>query len=367
MAKEKNKTELPKVMEGELQARLIKLREDAGYDLSQMAAVLCLSEVVIVNLENEAFDLLPEPPYVRGYLRNYAKLGDDDPIELITRYEALRGADANELDFQIKTSNTITTSSQKQLSPIWAQVIILGVLLGGIGFLSTIPEVKTWVSEKWNSFSSQLEPSSAENNPSLLGQLPVPVPLPEDEAASSQNINNSTDLNTSSPAPSTTGDQANSTQSTTSESTTPENTSSESTPSENTPSKNNGATDSSTSVPTTDNTNATNDATDTSQNEAVTQETTPTNTSEEAIPIDPNGLINIKLVFNNEVWLRVKDKSNKTVFEGLNKAGTEKSIALMKPLTFRVGNAQGLSLFIDNKAVDISSYINGSIANFTLE
>ena len=40
---------------------------------------------------------------------------------------------------------------------------------------------------------------------------------------------------------------------------------------------------------------------------------------------------------------------------------------LMKPLTFRVGNAQGLSLFIDDKAVDISTYINGSIANFTLE
>ncbi len=140
MTKEKKKTELPQVMEGELRTRLIKLREDAGYDVSQMAAVLCLSESVIVNLENEAFDLLPEPPYVRGYLRNYAKLGDDDSSELINRYESLRGADASELNFQIKTSSTISNKPQKRISPIWAQVIMLVILLGGIGLLSTRSE-----------------------------------------------------------------------------------------------------------------------------------------------------------------------------------------------------------------------------------
>ena len=363
MAKEKNKTELPKVMEGELQARLIKLREDAGYDLSQMAAVLCLSEEVIVNLENEAFDLLPEPPYVRGYLRNYAKLGDDDPSELINRYEALRGADANELDFQIKSSGTIKTTSQSRISPIWAQVIMLAVLLGGIGFISTIPEVKTWFSEKWEGFSSQLEPSSAENNPSLLGDLPVPAPLPEDDAASLAEtaINaETTSTNPTEPATSTTKNSTESTQNETSENTSSENVSTASTTSEN------NTTDpdaNSTSSETTSETaNTTDSATET------TQETVSTNTTDaQTVSSDPNGLINLKLVFNKEVWLRIKDKDNKTVFEGLNKEGTEKAVDLAKPLTFRVGNAQGLSLFIDGKAVDISSYINGSIANFTLE
>jgi len=366
MAKEKNKTELPQVMEGELQARLIKLREDAGYDLSQMAAILCLSENVIVNLENEAFDLLPEPPYVRGYLRNYAKLGDEDASELISRYESLRGADAAALDFQIKSSKTITTTSQKRMSPIWAQVIMLGVLLGGIGLLSTITEVKTWVSEKWNSFSSQIVPSNAENNPSLLGQLPVPAPLPEDEAASSQQIDDSTDLNSSTTTTASTTDNQN---------TATQNSASENTSSESTSTDNNSATDSTIKTlateASTNNANATNDvannATNTSQVATDTQATTSSNTTEEAIPTDPNELINIKLVFNKEVWLRIKDKDNKTVFEGLNKEGTEKAIDLPKPLTFRVGNAQGITLFIDNKAVDISTYINGSIANFTLE
>ncbi len=358
MAKEKNKTELPKVMEGELQARLIKLREDAGLDVSQMADALCLSEDVIKNLESEAFDKLAEPPYVRGYLRNYAKLGDEDASELITRYEALRGADAAELDFQIKSSKTINASSQKRLSPVWGQVILLGMLLGGIALLASIPSVNTWVTEKWDSFSSQLKPSNAVNNPSLLGELPVPAPLPEDEAAIEKIANNNTNTATS----------TNTDTQTSSQSSAPETTSIDGSASNNTESAN-------TNAPTTEESaNATstseNDAsttTDATQTDASTEEVAATNTTEEVAPVSSNELIDIKLVFNKEVWLRIKDKDNKTVFEGLNRAETEKSIELQKPLTFRVGNAQGLSLFIDNKAVDISTYINGSIANFTLE
>ncbi len=73
------------------------------------------------------------------------------------------------------------------------------------------------------------------------------------------------------------------------------------------------------------------------------------------------------MVFTKEVWMRIKNKDNKTVYEGQTKSGQERSLSLEKPLTFRVGNAQGLSLFVDGKPVDISQYIKGSIANFTLK
>ena len=356
MAKEKNKTELPQVMEGELQARLIKLREDAGYDMPQMAAVLCLSEEVIKNLENEAFDLLPEPPYVRGYLRNYAKLGDDDDAsELINRYEALRGANANELDFQIKTSGNIKNSTQKRISPVWGQVLILVIIIGAIALLSTIPAVNNWFTEKWGSFSSQLTPSNAENNPSLLGSLPVPAPLPVDEAKilAEKAINAESATNSQKSTETTSNDSADIAQSVLAE--------------------NESATEGDSSKETTTETSSiaslnkdtTNDV-DIELTEQNTEDATTTSDSQ-AITTSSNELINIQLTFNKEVWLRIKDKDNKTVFEGLNKAGTEKKVDLKKPLTFRVGNAQGLSLSIDNKPVDISSYINGSIANFTLE
>jgi len=354
MAKEKNKTELPEVVEGELQARLIKLREEAGYDIPQMADALCLSEEVIVNLENEAFDLLPEPPYVRGYLRNYAKLSEEDSSELIKRYEALRGADADELDFQIKASTTLKNEQKKHISPVWTQLIMLAILLGGISYASTVPEIKTWFTEKWQSFSAQLDPATAENNPSLLGDLPVPTPLPEEEintAANTQVLTTNTETTPS-------AEEASTPTATTETETvaTIETTST--------------TTEQATATETTEESETqTTTETETTTNETATEtvSTAESATETETVAATSSDTINIKLVFNNEVWLRIRDKESKTVFEGLNKEGTEKTIDLQKPLTFRVGNAQGLSLFIDGKAVDISSYINGSIANFTLE
>ena len=345
MAKEKNKTELPTVMEGELKTRLIKLREDAGLDVAQMANALCLSEDVIVNLENEAFDLLAEPPYVRGYLRNYAKMGEDDPEELISRYESLRGADASELDFHMKSSSPIKMKQKKRISPIWGQVILLGVLIGGIALVASIPGVKSWMGNTWKSFSSQLQPSDASNNPSLLGELPIPVPLPEDE----ETVSTAENLAANPEVSKNTALYEETTEKTTTDKVTDK------------------AFDSVVASNDTDKmAKAKSTTEDTATEEkiieksaAVTQETpTVTNT---------NGVINIDLTFNKEVWLRIKDKDNKTVFEGLNKAGSDKTLSLEKPLTFRVGNAQGLSMSIDDKAVDISTYINGSIANFTLE
>ena len=353
MAKEKNKTELPQVMEGELQARLIKLREDAGYTVSQMADALCLSEDVIINLENENFEELAEPPYVRGYLRNYAKLGESDPSELINRYESLRGADASELDYQIKPSATIKPSSQKRLSPVLGQLILLGILLGGIALISSIPAVNKWVSKTWHDFSNQFQAQNTEatvDNPLLTGTMPVPIPLPDEEGSTATTINNDTTAPEQNDTPDAVG--------------TPNN-----------PNTSESSTDTANSVDNTPTTTeeATSPATQVNAEESTAQETeaTPetdnTATEDTATAANPNGIINIKLVFNKDVWLRIKNKDNKTVFEGLNKINTEKTIELEKPLTFRVGNAQGLALFVDDKLVDISSYTNGSVANFTLE
>lgn len=352
MAKEKSKPELPVVLEGELQTRLVQLREDAGLSTSQLADAMCLSEEVILHLENEDFDQLAEPPYVRGYLRNYAKLGDTDPKELISRYEALRGAGAGELDYQIKTSANISISKHKSMSPVWAQLILLALLIGGISLLTMIPGVNQWFKTTWSSLSTQLQSPNGEsgNNPLLTGSLPVPVPLPgTDSAAMNNTANLPLDIdNTQSnnkPTDQENTENANSSD-TQAESTTD-------TQAENT-------TETAANIEASDNTQqaANTETSNTTNAEPATAETPVTGSSDQ---------IKIKLVFNKDVWLRIRNKDNKTVFEGLNKLGTDKDLTIEKPLTFRVGNAQGLSLFVDDKAVDISQYINGSIANFTLE
>lgn len=62
--------------------RLRRIRQSKNLELSKVAAELHLRVPVLQSLEADAFDRLPEPVFVRGYLRSYARyLGvDERPI-----------------------------------------------------------------------------------------------------------------------------------------------------------------------------------------------------------------------------------------------------------------------------------------------
>ena len=333
MAKETIKKQLM-VNQGDLGLRLIEYREKAGFSLAQMADGLCLPEETIGKLESESFETLAEPPYIRGYLRNYAKMADTDPGELIDLYEALRGADPSDLDYHFKSSSEIQTKSTQRISPVYAQLFFLALLISVLIGLSMIPGINKWITNTWDSFSGETSSlgNSTSDNPLLTGTMPVPTPFP----ISKENTTQSSENTDTFP-----------------------------------PKSNNNAEDAS-SV---DNPASTSESTDSESASKPPKETTTQTEAGVAQQSDPtpaketvtSDLINIKLVFNKEVWMRIRDKDNKTLFEATNSAGNEKLLVLKKPLTFRVGNAQGLSLFVDNKAVDISRYIKGSVANFTLK
>jgi cytoskeleton protein RodZ len=60
-------------------AQLSAIREQKGYTLEYVANKLHLRARVIELLENNEFNLLPGPVFVKGYLRAYAKLLDVSP------------------------------------------------------------------------------------------------------------------------------------------------------------------------------------------------------------------------------------------------------------------------------------------------
>ncbi len=336
MAKATKENEIPETRKGELGKLLGEYRGIAGYSISQMADALCLSEKTLSNLEDEKFEDLAQPPYIRGYLRNYAKFADQEPDKLIQHYESLRGADPKELEYQFKKSAVIQTRQKKNLSPVLIQVFFLALLLAIITAIAMIPSVNSWIKTTWDSFSNQTSTQNIENtnNPSLLGSMPVPthLPLPENENKTNDDQPENTDTevsstNNSDEKPADVIETNNVAINQTAEPTTPEK----------------KPADPVTKTPT---------------------EPEPLDTSTEDTSSDN---ISIKLVFKEDVWLRIKDSNNKTVFEGLNPSGDSKTLNLKKPLTFRVGNAPALSLFVDGKAVDMSTFIKGSVANFTLK
>lgn len=329
MAKNKEEVSISAAEAGELGALLKGFRDKMGYTIPQTADAMCLSELIIRQLEEEDFDSLPEPPYIRGYLRNYAKLAETDSEKLIHCYESLRGANPADLQHHYKRSSIINSELEKGLSPVILQLLLLALLLGILVSVSMVPAVNQWIKSTWNSFSNPTASQSerAANNPILTGTMPPPTPLPadinvEEETTPQEEPSSAVDIPPPEEEPVTNDNKQ----------------------------------------VIADEENSTTDMID-ERDINVDKE----NIDDAPIPSSSDDVINIKLVFNKEVWMRIKDGNKKTVFEGQNRSGQEKTLDLKKPLTFRVGNAQGLSLFVNGKAIDITSYTKGSIANFTLE
>jgi flagellar biosynthesis protein FlhG len=69
-------TELPAVLTG---AELRKIREARGLSLRHIATVTKIGVRFLEYLEEDRFDFLPAPVYLRGFLQAYARLVGIDP------------------------------------------------------------------------------------------------------------------------------------------------------------------------------------------------------------------------------------------------------------------------------------------------
>jgi cytoskeletal protein RodZ len=271
-------------------------REQKGHTIYEVAEALCLSSEIIKALESDDFDALPEPPYVRGYLRSYAKFSDIDTKQVISLYEAQRGADPQDLEYHFKPANT-SHLVKPIISPTILRLGLIAVLLIALASISMIPAVDNWMKETWEGFSKQTaEKNYADankDNPELLNnRLTPPAPLPG---------SNNTDQSTKSQT-------------------------------------------------------------------LLKQQTDEKSSEKKEDALDEEGVgTKIKFVFKKEVWMRIKGKNNKTIFESLSPAGDEKEIKLKRPMTFRIGSAQGVEIYIEGKRFDISPFTKGSVANFTIQ
>jgi len=324
---------------GKLGSILKEQRERSGHDIYQVAEALCLSPEVVTALEEEDYDALPEPPYVRGYLRSYAKFSEIDPQEIITLYEKQRGADPADLEYHFKPSNNGLI--KPAISPTTIRLGLIALLLVALASISMIPSVNSWISETWAGFSAQTAQKNYADtkDDAILLSNETPAPLPDDVIENLASAEISSDDKPSEDDTDTTTDQATESPEENSSSDT------EDTANKKTEKDSKAATD------------------EASDDDNITEENDKKDEQETA----PQGNTKLKFVFKSEVWMRIKDKKNKTVFESLSPAGEEKEIKLNKPMTFRIGNAAGVEIFVEGKRLNIKEFTKGSVANFTIE
>ncbi|NOQ82325.1 MAG: DUF4115 domain-containing protein [Methylophaga sp.] len=75
---------------------------------------------------------------------------------------------------------------------------------------------------------------------------------------------------------------------------------------------------------------------------------------------------NIGLQFSQDCWIKISDANNKVLINKLMKADTSIELVGKSPLKVSLGRASAVSIQVDNKDFDLSPYIEGDIARFSL-
>jgi cytoskeleton protein RodZ len=97
-------------------------------------------------------------------------------------------------------------------------------------------------------------------------------------------------------------------------------------------------------------------------------------TSEESMPaakprvfVSGSGSSQIRMVFEDESWVEVRDGSGDTIFSRLNAPGTERLIRGQPPFVVVVGNAHAVKLLYRGKPIDLGPHTRVDVARVTLE
>lgn len=376
------------VQPGDLTAMLAECRAKAGLDLEQAAEELHLSPHIIKALEQEDFAHLPEPPYVRGYLRGYSKLADIDAKELIRTYEALRGAKPDEIAHHFAPARPLNKVVQPVMSSSTLKFIGFGGLVLLLGLFSMIPGVRDWANHTWSSFSAQTDQTDVQQRPpsAMEAYVAQKKALERKKAAAEQQAQQAATLassasTSSAPAPepapgvvATAPSDQTSQNAATPATPTPEavatSTQDTATPTNTTATETTAVTPAPATAPVAPAPPPTETPTVASSETPVTPPATPIDTA--ATPTDATtppvaGEISIKMEFTEEVWMQIKGDDKKTLFESLNTAGNIKEFKATPPLNVKVGNAPGVKIFVNGQPFDLTAHTKGSVARFRVE
>ena len=162
---------------------LARARNSQGLSLAEVAEHLKITESYVRAIEESAFDTLPQAAFVRGYIRNYAKMVGLSGQQLVNDFDQFTGNSSLEAPRLQGGRKVKPLRAHSFPSPTHALALVLVISLAGLSYylwnhwLSTEPVTQVAV-------STELPvPADAESDDTPV--LPVePVESVPDEAAS---------------------------------------------------------------------------------------------------------------------------------------------------------------------------------------
>ncbi len=148
-------------------------RETKKISLKEVSKNIKVREPFLKAVEEDRYDLLPSPTYVKGFLAAYAKYLGLDPNEIILRYESfLKGGPV--ISEEIRPGKKISWN-QKYLWVIGGVIVVGLVAFSPLLFSPSKPPMKS-VSSKPE--VKQITPPSHPPSPREAEKLPVPEEKP---------------------------------------------------------------------------------------------------------------------------------------------------------------------------------------------
>ncbi|MBY5992828.1 cytoskeleton protein RodZ [Ferrimonas balearica] len=303
-------------------------REQAGLTTQQVAQRLNLRHSVVQGMEDDSFEPGTSVTYIRGYVRNYARLVGLDEARLNQALDALHQVEAtpNMQSFSRRTNQQKTDNRWMMATWIIAAGIVGLVIWWWLANEETrqlAPQndtapvstpAESGIAEPTLSEPEPNEPDLSVTDEPAQDEAPVPVQLPE-------------------PAPEDTPEA---------------------------PADSNAQTEA-------------------DEPAAVEiQDTAPSGadqspTISDAAPSVPAqaeateaALNRLAISLSSECWMLVQDANGNVLLEGLKLAGYTTELEGEAPFSLRLGAPEAVSLVFDGEAVDLSSFRAGRVARLTL-
>lgn len=335
--------------------RLRVQRQSRGLTIERIASQLHLKPEIIEALEQDRFELLPDPVFITGYLRNYARALGVDPAPLIAAYQTHAGAPKSIAPTRPVPGSGLDSGGTRLLVRLVSLALVIAVLAMIALWWHDRPEM----SPELDAETTELEPDSVALDPD-----PRSVDEGGADAAGAAEENPEAETGSADPADPADGDRIAMSESPESPMTgLPE------------PGPELDPAAPPSPTPYTASEPASEGVTETAPSAAAEVRTGPIQASPEA-PTDPDDAVpvptstatkGIVLEFTGPSWLEVRDAAGQRLIVGEMKAGDRREVTGQAPFRFTVGRVSNSSMTVDGKSFDLEGRSRGNVARFSFD